>query len=83
MHSRSHASDSRSQRNCVRRALIVARQHHDRMREVHDHRHVEVQIRENGMREDLEEHEPFQDINPERALNRSESTAPPDPDRAP
>ncbi len=35
---------------------VLACQHDKRMRQIHDHRHVEVEIRENGMRKNLEEH---------------------------
>ena len=37
-------------------ATILAREHDERVRKVHDHRHVEIEVGENGMSQNLEKH---------------------------
>jgi hypothetical protein len=37
-------------------AAVLARQHDQRMREIHDHRHVKVEIGEDGVTQDFEVH---------------------------
>jgi hypothetical protein len=48
--------DGMQQRGFAR--TVFALQHDQRMRQIHDHGHVEIQVDEDGMRQDLEVHQP-------------------------